>query len=47
MLEPVSDATYLQFSTKQPSEYPQKRAGTPENPTTSGGAVYLNAAPPR
>ena len=46
MLEPVSGGTYLQFSTKQPSEYTRNRAGTPENPT-SAGAGYPNAAPPR
>ena len=47
MLEPVTGGTYLQFSTKQPRSGRRNRAWTPENPTTSAGAGYLNAAPPR
>ena len=46
-LEPVSGGTHLQFSTKQPRSDHRNRAWTPENPTTSAGTGYLNAAPPR
>ena len=47
MLEPVSGATYLQFSTKQPQRIYQKTSLNTRESYYVCGAGYLNAAPPR